>query len=50
VISIMLALLANLLFKLGLVFSIGGRALGFACLPTLAAVAVGSGLALYLHR
>lgn len=48
VIAIMLALLANLIFKLGLVFSIGGRALGVACLPTLAAVAVGSGVALYL--
>ncbi len=46
--AIMLALLANLIFKLGLVFSIGGRALGVACLPTLAAVAVGSGVALYL--
>ncbi|MBT9614387.1 MAG: MgtC/SapB family protein [Burkholderiales bacterium] len=48
VIAVMLALLANLIFKLGLVFSIGGRALGVACLPTLAAVAVGSGAALYL--
>lgn len=46
--AIMLALLANLIFKLGLVFTIGGRALGVACLPTLAAVAVGSGAALYL--
>ncbi|MBI5751459.1 MAG: MgtC/SapB family protein [Hydrogenophilales bacterium] len=46
--AIMLALLANLIFKLGLVFSIGGRALGVACIPTLAAVAVGSGVALYL--
>lgn len=48
VIAIMLAVLANLIFKLGLVFSIGGRALGVACLPTLAVVAVGSGVALYL--
>jgi len=48
VIAIMLALLANLIFKLGLVFAIGGRALGVACLPTLAAVAVGSGAAFYL--
>lgn len=48
VIAIMLAVLANLIFKLGLVFSIGGRALGAACLPTLAVVAVGSGAALYL--
>lgn len=48
VIAIMLALLANLIFKLGLVFSIGGRALGVACLPSLVAVAVGSGAALYL--
>ncbi|MHB1233612.1 MAG: MgtC/SapB family protein [Burkholderiales bacterium] len=46
--AIMLALLANLIFKLGLVFSIGGRALGVACLPTLAAVAAGSSLAFYL--
>ena len=46
--AIILALFANLIFKLGLVFSIGGRALGAACLPTLAAVAVGSGAALYL--
>ncbi|MEK6663303.1 MAG: MgtC/SapB family protein [Pseudomonadota bacterium] len=46
--AIMLALLANLIFKLGLVFSIGGRTLGVACLPTLAAVAIGSGVALYL--
>lgn len=50
VIAIMLALLANLIFKLGLVFSIGGRALGVACLPSLAAVAAGCGVALSLFR
>ena len=46
VIAIILALLANLAFKWSLVLSIGGRSLALACLPTMAAVAVGSGAAL----
>ena len=48
VIAITLALLANLAFKWSLVLSIGGRSFALACLPTMAAVAVGCSGALFI--
>jgi len=48
VIAITLALLVNLAFKWSLVLSIGGRSLALACLPAMAAVAMGSGAALFM--
>ena len=48
VIAISVALLANLAFKWSLVLSIGGRSLAWACLPTMAAVALGCGGALFV--
>jgi len=48
VIAITVALLANLAFKWSLVLSIGGRSLAWACLPAMAAVAVGCGGALFM--
>lgn len=48
VIAITLALLANLAFKWSLVLSIGGRSFAFACLPAMAAVAVGCGGVLFI--
>lgn len=47
-IAITLALLANLTFKWSLILSIGGRSLALACLPAMAAVAVGCGGALFI--
>ncbi len=46
--AITLALLANLAFKWSVVLTIGGRSLALACLPAMAAVAVGCGGALFL--
>lgn len=48
VVAITLALLANLAFKWSMVLTIGGRSLAMACLPAIAAVAIGSGAALFL--
>ncbi len=48
VIAITVALLANLAFKWSLVLTIGGRSLAWACLPAMAAVAVGCGGALFI--
>ena len=47
-ITIVIGLLANLGFKLGLIFAIGGRALGLRCVPGLLATGIGSAVALVL--
>jgi Predicted membrane protein len=47
--AITLAVVANLTFKLGVVFAIGGRALGRRCAAGLGAIALGSLLALWLQ-
>jgi uncharacterized membrane protein (DUF4010 family) len=46
VIAIVLALVSNILFKLGLVFAVGGAALGRRCAPPMLAAAATAGLAL----
>jgi uncharacterized membrane protein (DUF4010 family) len=46
VIAIVLALVANILFKLGLVFAVGGAALARRCAPPMLAAAATAGLAL----
>lgn len=48
VIAITVALLANLAFKWSMVLTIGGRSLAWACLPAMAAVALGCGGALFI--
>ncbi len=47
-IVIVLAVLANAVFKLGIVRAVGGRALLRRCLPAMAAMAAGAGLGLAL--
>lgn len=47
--AITIAIVANLTFKLGVVFAIGGRALGRRCAAGLGAIALGSLLALWLQ-
>jgi uncharacterized membrane protein (DUF4010 family) len=46
VIAIVLALVSNILFKLGLVFAVGGAALARRCAPPMLAAAATAGLAL----
>lgn len=48
VLAITLAMLSNLAFKIGLVLTIGGRALGKQVFPGLAAIALGLGVGLLL--
>jgi len=47
--AITIAIVANLSFKLGVVFAIGGKALGRRCTAGLGAIALGSLLALWLQ-
>ena len=47
-VTIVIGLLANLGFKLGLVFAIGGRTLGVRCVPGLLATGLGAAIALVL--
>ena len=44
--AIVLALISNIAFKLGLVFAFGGAALGRRCAPPMLAAAAGAGIAL----
>lgn len=46
--TIVLAIFANTVFKLGIVLAIGGRGLFYRCAPTLAAVVAGAGVGLAL--
>jgi uncharacterized membrane protein (DUF4010 family) len=46
VIAIVLALVSNILFKLGLVFAVGGATLARRCAPAMFATAATAGLAL----
>jgi uncharacterized membrane protein (DUF4010 family) len=47
--AITIAVVANLAFKLGVVFAIGGKTLGRRCAMGLSAIALGSLLALWLQ-
>lgn len=49
-VAIVLAVIANVVFKLGLVLFVGGRPLFVRCAGTMAAVAIGLGIALWLYK
>jgi uncharacterized membrane protein (DUF4010 family) len=46
--AIVLALISNIAFKLGLVFAVGGAALGRRCAPAMLAAAAGAGIVVVL--
>ncbi len=50
VIAVTLALLANLLFKIGLVLGIGGKALSRDALPGLLLIGIGLSVALVINQ
>lgn len=46
--AIVLALISNMAFKLGLVFAVGGAALGRRCAPAMLAAAAAAGIVVFL--